>query len=127
MTAFIRLAFFYSYGTLSLDANHLEKYYVHGPRCFLQELPGHVHFCTGGYGEDSSRLRNFEGFKLVTNLKKTKEVKCNLTYNTYGLRTHAKFVRPKWRVNYLLQITSLTASTNYEKRKKQLKINKEKK
>ena len=49
---------------------------MHGPRCFLQELPGHVHFCTGGYGEDSSRLRNFEGFKLVTNLKETKEAKC---------------------------------------------------
>ena len=52
------------------------KYNVHGPRCFLQELPAHVHFCTGGYGEDSSRLRNFEGFKLVTNLKETKEAKC---------------------------------------------------
>ena len=51
------------------------KYNVHGPRCFLQELPGHVHFCTGGYGEDSSRLRYFEGFKLVTNLKETKEAK----------------------------------------------------
>ena len=50
---------------------------MHGPRCFLQELPGHVHFCTGGYGEDSSRLRNFEGFKLVTNLKETKEAKFN--------------------------------------------------
>ena len=49
---------------------------MHGPRCFLQELPGHVHFCTGGYGEDSSRLRNFEGFKLDTNLKETKEAKC---------------------------------------------------
>ena len=49
---------------------------MHGPRCCLQELPGHVHFCTGGYGEDSSRLRNFEGFKLVTNLKETKEAKC---------------------------------------------------
>ena len=35
-----------------------------------------MHFCTGGYGEDSSRLRNFEGFKLVTNLKETKEAKC---------------------------------------------------
>ena len=50
---------------------------MHGPRCFIQELPGHVHFCTGGYGEDSSRLCNFEGFKLVTNLKETKEAKCN--------------------------------------------------
>ena len=53
---------------------------MHGSRCFLQELPGHVHFCTGGYGEDSSRLRNFEGFKLVTNLKETKEAKCNDTW-----------------------------------------------
>ena len=31
----------------------------------------------GAYGEHSSRLRNFEGFKLVTNLKETKEAKCN--------------------------------------------------
>ena len=46
-------------------------------RCFLQELPGHVHFCMGAYGEYSSRLRNFGGFKLVTNLKETKEAKCN--------------------------------------------------
>ena len=51
---------------------------MHGPRCFLQELPGHVHFCTGGYGEDSSRLRNFEGLKLVTNLTETKEAKCKV-------------------------------------------------
>ena len=34
----------------------------------------------GAYGEHSSRLRNFEGFKLVTNLKETKEAKCNLQY-----------------------------------------------
>ena len=58
-------------------STHLEKYNVHGPRCFIRELPGHVRFCTGGYGEDSSRLCNFEGFKLVTNLKETKEAKCN--------------------------------------------------
>ena len=64
---------------------------MHGPRCFLQELPGHVHFCTGGYGEDSSRLCNFEGFKLVTNLKQTKDAKCNFRYclnpvkRTFGL------------------------------------------
>ena len=31
----------------------------------------------GTYGDDSSRLRNFGVFKLVTNLKETKEVKCN--------------------------------------------------
>ena len=49
---------------------------MHGPRCFLQEPPGHVHLCMGAYGEHSSRLRNFEGFKLVTNLKETKEAKC---------------------------------------------------
>ena len=63
-----------------MDANHHEHYNLHGPRCFLQELPGHVHFCMGAYGEDSSRLRNFGGFKLVTNLKETKEVKCNFFY-----------------------------------------------
>ena len=51
---------------------------MHGPRCFLQEPPGHVHLCMGAYGEDSSRLRNFGGFKLVTNLKATKEAKCNI-------------------------------------------------
>ena len=51
---------------------------MHGPRCFLQEPPGHVHLCMGAYGEHSSRLRNFEGFKLVTYLKETKEAKCNL-------------------------------------------------
>ena len=49
---------------------------MHGPRCFLQELPGHVNFCMRAYGEYSSRLRNFGGFKLVTNLKETKEAKC---------------------------------------------------
>ena len=64
-----------------MDANHLQNYSVHGPRCFLQDLPGHVHLCMGGYGEDSSRLRNFEGFKLVTNLKETKEVKCKTRYD----------------------------------------------
>ena len=36
-----------------------------------------MHFCMGAYGEYSSRLRNFGGFKLVTNLKETKEAKCN--------------------------------------------------
>ena len=56
---------------------------MHGPRCFLQELPGHVHFCTGGYGKDSSLLRNFEGFKLVTNLKETKEAKCKYKSDYY--------------------------------------------
>ena len=30
----------------------------------------------GTYGEYSSRLHNFGGFKLVTNLKETKEAKC---------------------------------------------------
>ena len=36
-----------------------------------------MHLCMGAYGEHSSRLRNFEGFKLVSNLKETKEAKCN--------------------------------------------------
>ena len=39
-----------------------------------------MHLYMGAYGEHSSRLRNFEGFKLVTNLKETKEVKCNFAY-----------------------------------------------
>ena len=56
------------------------------PRCFLQELPGHVHFCMGAYGEYSSRLRNFGGFKLVTNLKETKEAKCKLIYSILSKR-----------------------------------------
>ena len=34
----------------------------------------------GAYGEHSSRLRNFEGFKLVTNLKETKEAKCKVIW-----------------------------------------------
>ena len=55
---------------------------MHGPRCFLQELPGHVHFCMGAYSEYSSRLRNFEGFKLVTNLEETKEAKCKYNIGT---------------------------------------------
>ena len=42
--------------------------------------PGHVHLCMGAYGEHSSRLRNFEGFKLVTNLKEIKEAKCKIFY-----------------------------------------------
>ena len=37
-----------------------------------------MHLCMGAYGEDCSRLRNFGGFKLVTNLKETKEAKCNM-------------------------------------------------
>ena len=32
----------------------------------------------GAYGKHSSRLRHFEGIKLVTNLKETKEAKCKL-------------------------------------------------
>lgn len=51
---------------------------LHRLKCFLQELPGHVHFWMGAYGEDSSRLRNFGGFKWVTNLNETKDVKGNL-------------------------------------------------
>ena len=34
----------------------------------------------GANGEHSSRLRNFEGLKLVTNLKETKEAKCKLFF-----------------------------------------------
>ena len=30
----------FAYGTFLLDANHLEKYNVHGPRCFLQDNLG---------------------------------------------------------------------------------------
>ena len=37
----------------------------------------------GAYGEHSSRLRNFEGFKLVTNLKETKEAKCKVILKGY--------------------------------------------
>ena len=59
---------------------------MHGPRCFLQELPGHVHFCMGAYGEYSSRLRNVGEFKLVTNLKETKEAKCKLIYSILSKR-----------------------------------------
>ena len=40
----------------------------------------------GAYGEYSSWLRNFGGggFKLVTNLKETKEAKCKIIYNMKG-------------------------------------------
>ena len=40
-----------------------------------------MHLCMGAYGEHSSRLRNFEGFMLVTNLEETKEAKCKLEIN----------------------------------------------
>ena len=33
----------------------------------------------GAYGDDCSRLRNFGGFKLVTNLKETKAAMCKAT------------------------------------------------
>ena len=42
-----------------MDANHREYYNWHGPRCFLQELTGHVQFCMGVYGEESLWSRNF--------------------------------------------------------------------
>ena len=48
-----------------------------------------MHLCMGDYGEHSSRLRNFEGFKLVTNLKETKEAKCNIGYGLLGRRDSA--------------------------------------
>ena len=50
-----------------------------------------MHLCMGAYGEHSSGLRNFEGFKLVTNLKETKEAKCNfslLDWNNQALPIH---------------------------------------
>ena len=47
-----------------MNTNHYELYNLHGPRCFLQELPGHMHFCMGVHGEDSSRLRNFGGVQV---------------------------------------------------------------
>ena len=44
----------------------------------------------GAYEEDSSRLRNLGGggggFKLVTNLKETKEAKCNVWKKTNRYR-----------------------------------------
>ena len=43
-------------------------------------------FCMGAYGEYSSRLRNFGGLKLVTNLKETKEAKCKLIYSILSKR-----------------------------------------
>ena len=43
-----------------------------------------MHLCMGAYGEHSSRLRNFEGFKLVTNLKETKEAKCKECYSNFA-------------------------------------------
>ena len=45
-----------------------------------------MHFCMGAYGEYSSRLRNCGGFKLVTNLKETKEAKCKLIYSILSKR-----------------------------------------
>ena len=54
---------------------------------------GHVHLCMGAYGEHSSRLRNFEGFKLVTNLKETKEAKCKSVIM-------ASYLRQKEKINY---------------------------
>ena len=41
------------------------------------------------YGEDSSPLRIFEGFKLVTNLKETKEAKCKTMRNS-AIRNHRR-------------------------------------
>ena len=82
---------------------------MHGPRCFLQEPPGHVHLCMGAYGEHSSRLCNFEGFKLVTNLKKTKEAKCNVLY---------RFVQPDLNlvgVRQVMYISGLIVHATPEK------------
>ena len=60
---------------------------------YVQEPPGHVHLCMGAYGEHSSRLRNFEGIKLVTNLKETKEAKCKSVIM-------ASYLRQKEKINY---------------------------
>ena len=86
---------------------------MHGARCFLQELPGHVHFCTGGYREDSSLLCNFEGFKLVTNLKETKEAKCKIHIQTFrveffrSLLDHCRILRSSFIGIYALPLASL--------------------
>ena len=47
-----------------------------------------MHFCMGAYDEYSYRLRNLGGggFKLVTNLKETKEAKCKLIYSILSKR-----------------------------------------
>ena len=46
----------------------------------------------GAYGEHSSQLRNFEGFKLVINLKETKEAKCKVRWNFSGSNTDGSFI-----------------------------------
>ena len=44
----------------------------------------------GAYGEYSSRLCNFGGFKLVTNLEETKEAKCKSRYSSSASCTSLK-------------------------------------
>ena len=76
----------------------------------LQELPGHVHFCMGAYGEYSSLLRNFGGFKLVTNLKETIEARILLTTTTPTTRRKASPSIAKVPSTY-----SYTRKNKYEK------------
>ena len=77
-------------------------------------IPGLVHLCMGAYGDDSSLLRNLGGgrgrggggggsrlrnlggggFKLVTNLKETKEAKCKHV----KISTKPKFLLLKYSI-----------------------------
>ena len=59
-----------------MDANHREYYNWHGPRCFLQELPGHVQFVWEPMEKRAHGHVIFffffwggGGLELVTNLK----------------------------------------------------------
>ena len=88
---------------------------MHRPRCFLQELPGHVHLCTGDSGEDSSRLRIFEGFKLVTNLKETMEAKCKYRHKlTTVYKRHALhvYISIRFHDGLLLLFCCFTSTVN---------------
>ena len=87
---------------------------MHGPRCSLQELPGHVHFCMGAYGEDCSRLRNFEGFNLVTNLKETKQAKCNNLCRPSYSRSYLSFRGSEGKRQIIRKIIFNTDRTRYK-------------
>ena len=43
-----------------------------------------MHLCMGAYGDDSSRLLNFGGLKLVTNLMETKKAKSKTGKEIHG-------------------------------------------
>ena len=47
----------------------------------------------GAYGDDSSRLRNFWGFKLVTKLKETKEAKCKRSVSIFYIEIVGVIIR----------------------------------